>query len=234
MAVALPRTVVISEAPPVDHVLRARAPEDARIGWLRAVLSALGQRRRGDERHLFVKFDAWHVIDLALVQRAFPKVPCVFLYREPAALIASQLRMPGIHILPGMLDPSLIGLDLPGVLRLDWDEYTGRILAAVYAAALAHAASGRVALMNYAELPAAASSQVLAWCGLTGSGDARERLQHVARFDAKTPSLPYDATDVSTRPPPSQRAIDMAARFVDPYYAELESIRLGRTDRTFS
>jgi hypothetical protein len=234
MAAALPRTVVISEAPPVDHILRAHAPEDARIGWLRAVLSALGQPRRGDERHLFVKFDAWHVIDLALVQRAFPQVPCVFLYREPAALIASQLRMPGIQMLPGMLDPSLIGLDLPGALRLDWDEYSGRILAAVYAAGLAHAASGRVTLMNYAQLPSAASSQVLAWCGLTDSGDARECLQRVARFDAKTPSLPYDATDVSTRPPPNQRAIDMAARFVDPYYAQLESIRLGPSGRIFS
>jgi hypothetical protein len=231
MAAALPGTVVISEAPPVDHILRARAPEETRIGWFRALLSALGQPRRGDERHLFVKFDAWHVMDLTLVLRAFPQVPCVFLYREPAALIASQLRMPGIHILPGMLDPSLIGLDLPGVLGLDRDEYTGRILAAVFAAALAHAATGRVSLMNYVQLPSAASSQVLAWCGLTGSGDARERLQRVARFDAKTPSLPFDATDVSARPPPNQQAIDMAARFVDSYYAQLESIRLGPSDR---
>src|SRR5438445_5909861 len=90
MAAALPRTVVISEAPPVDHILRAHASEDARIGWLQALVSALGQPRKGDECHLFVKFDAWHVIDLALVQRAFPNVPCVFLYREPAAIIASQ------------------------------------------------------------------------------------------------------------------------------------------------
>jgi hypothetical protein len=226
MAAALPRTVVISEAPPIDQILRARAPEDVRIRWLQALLSALGQPRRGDERHLFVKFDAWHVIDLALVQRAFPEVPCMFLYREPAALIASQLRMPGIHIIPGTLDPSLIGLDLPSVLRLDWDEYAGRILAAIHAAALAHAASGRVTLMNYDQLPAAALSQVLAWCGLTDSADARERLQHVARFDAKTPSLPYDTTDVASRPPPSRRAID-TARFVEPCYAQLESIRRG-------
>jgi hypothetical protein len=231
MVAALAHTVVISEAPPVDEILRARAPEDARIEWLRAPLSALGQPRRIGERHLFVKFDAWHIVELALVQRAFPQVPCVFLYREPASLIASQLRMPGIHMLPGMLDPALIGLDLPGVLRLDWDEYSGRILAALFAAALAHATAGRVALMNYAQLPAAASSQALRWCGLADSGEARERLDRVARFDAKTPSHPYDAADVSTRPPPNQRAIDIAARFVDPYYAQLESLRLVTAER---
>jgi hypothetical protein len=105
------------------------------------------------------------------------------------------------------------------------------VLAAVYAAGLAHAAAGRVTLMNYSQLPSAAASQVLAWCGLARSDDAGERLQRVARFDAKTPSLPFDASDVSTRPPPNQRAIDLAARFVDPYYAQLESIRLAPSDR---
>src|SRR5207249_1157357 len=106
MAEALPRTIVISEAPPVDQILRASAPAERRLDWFRALLSVLGQPRRGDERHLFVKFDAWHVFDLPLVQQAFPGVPCVFLYREPSAVMASQMRMPGIQTLPGMLDPS--------------------------------------------------------------------------------------------------------------------------------
>ena len=229
MAAVLPRTVVISEAAPIDDVLRARVPDSQRIEWLRALLSALGQPRRGDERHLFVKFDAWHAIDLSLVQRAFPDVPSVFLYREPAAVIASQMRMPGLHMVPGMLDPSVIGLDPPRVLQLDREEYCARMLSALYAAALAAGAGGRVMLMNYTQLPEAASLQLLEWCGRTASHDAREGLHGVAQFDAKTPSLPYDATDVSTRPAPSQRAIDMAARFVGPQYAQLESIRLAPT-----
>lgn len=226
MAAALPRTIAISEAPPIDHVLRTRAPESERIAWLCALLAALGQPRAGDERHLFVKFDAWHIVDLALIQRAFPGVPCVFLYRDPAAVVASQLRMPGIHTVPGMVDPSIIGLDLAGALKLDRNEYMGRMLAAVYAAGVEGARNGRVTLMNYTELPGAALARLLEWCGLADRDDLRERLLRVSEFDAKTPSLPYDKTEIAQKSAPNLQSADTASSFVAPYYKALEELRL--------
>ena len=227
LAAALPDTIVISEAPPIDQILSASVSEAQRVAWLRAVLSALGQPRRGDERHFFVKFDAWHVIDLSLIRRAFPDVPFVFLYREPAEVIASQMRMPGIHMIPGMIDSSRIGLDLQGVLRLDREEHCARVLALVYAAAVTHAESGLVTLMNYGELPEAASRQLLEWCGLEATEEIVQRFRRVTEFDAKTPSLPFHPGDVTSRPAPTGRATDAARRFVTPYYERLESIRLG-------
>jgi hypothetical protein len=226
MAAALPRTIAISEAPPIDHILRARAPESERIAWLRALLGVLGQPRAGDERHLFLKFDAWHIVDLALVQRAFPGVPCVFLYRDPVSVVASQLRMPGIHTVPGMVDPSVIGLDLAAALQLDRNQYMGRMLAAVYAAGLEGAREGRVALMNYSELPGAAVARLLEWCGLADRDDLRERLLRVSEFDAKTPSLPYDKTEIAQRPAMNVHAIDAVSSVVAPYYKALEELRL--------
>ena len=229
MAAALPGTVVISEAVTVDHVLRARAPQDTRIEWLRALLGVLGQPRRGSERHLVVKFDASHVLQLGLVQRAFPGVPCIFLYREPAAVIASQLRSPGVHMVPGMLDMAPIGMSLPDILRLDGAEYAGRVLGAFYAAAASHAAQRRVTLMNYSQFPEAGVSQVLAWCGLAGSAEARSRVERTSKVDAKSPSMTYSAA-VSSRIP-EQRARDIAAQFIDPIYAQLESIRTATNGR---
>lgn len=219
---ALPQTIVISEAPPVDEVLRAPVAECDRIAWLRALLSVLGQRRRGDERHYFVKFDAWHVLDIALIQRAFPEVPCVFLYRHPAAVMASQMRMPGSRMIPGALDPAVIGLDLPGVLQLGRHEYIGRVLVEFYKVGLAAAVAGRVRLMNYAELPDAATSRLLSWCGLTDKDEVRDRLNRVAESDAKTPSLPYEAG-----PEPEETAVEIAERLLGPYYEKLETLRLG-------
>lgn len=225
MAAALPQTVVISEAPPVDHVLRAPSSESDRVAWLRALLAALGQRRGGDARHFFVKFDAWHIVDLALVQRAFPAVPCVFLYRDPAAVVLSQLRMPGLHMVPGLLDPSLIGLDLPAVLQLRREEYVGRMLGAIYAAGLACARDGQVALMNYAELPGSAATKLLEWCGLKSDDDVRERFDRVAQFDAKTPSLPYDGNRSTSAAIHDEPAIRAACTFIAPHYEQLETIR---------
>jgi hypothetical protein len=87
-----------------------------------------------------------------------------------------------------------------------------------------------VTLINYAELPQGAFRQVLDWCGPADRDEALERLRHVSQFDSKTPSLPYDATP-SSRPAPSQRAIDMAVRFIGPHYDRLEAMRLDQARR---
>lgn len=223
LAAALPGTIVISEAPPVDHVLRAPAGEEVRIEWLRALLAALGQPRAGDERHLVVKFDAWHITDVPLIQRAFPGVPCLFLYREPAEVLASQLRMPGVYMVPGMLSPALIGLDLDGVLRLGREEYFARVLALVYEAGLEQARAGRVALMNYTELPEGAVRRLLAWGGIEDSPQIRSVVERVASSDAKTPSLPFDRGAGREAAPPI--AIDAANRLLRATYDRLETIR---------
>lgn len=221
MAAALPHTIAISEAPPIDQVLRADATESARKAWLRGLVSAFGQPRDGDERNLFVKFDAWHVLDLPLIQSAFPGVPCVFLYREPEEIVVSQIRMPGAHTIPGMLDPSLLGLNLEEAIRIGREEYCARLVALLFESAIEHAMAGRLALMNYVELPRAGSRRLLRWAGLPENGELRERIEAVASFDAKNPSLPYEPA----RPQPSAAAEKACSRFATRSYDRLESIR---------
>jgi len=220
LAAALPQTIAISEAPPIDHILRAAAPNEVRIEWLRALVGVLGQPRGGDERHLFVKFDAWHIAQLPLVQRAFPSVPCLYLYRDPADVLASQLRMPGMHMVPGVLDTSITGIDLRTLLALSREEQRGRLLEWVFEAGLTHAEAGRVALLNYTELPEAAIRQLLAWCRLSGRADLRRVLEETARFDAKTPSLYFSRTDATTN-----RGLSGATSRLETLYERLEAHR---------
>ena len=79
--------------------------------------------------------------------------------------------------------------------------------------------------MNYAELPGSAEARLLDWCGLTSDDDVRERFDRVTQFDAKTPSLPYDAnraTSVSAR---DEMTIRTACAFIAPHYQQLETNR---------
>jgi hypothetical protein len=207
LAAALPETIVLSEAPPIDHVLRAAVPAPVRIEWLRAVVGALAQPRNGVERYVFVKFDAWHVAEIPLVQRAFPDVPCLFLYRDPAAVLASQLRMPGIHMIPGVLDAAITGIDPRELLTMAREDQCARILEWLFAAGLEHAEAGRVALVNYSELPGAAIRQILEWCDVSDRDDLRGALEQTARADAKTPALPF-AASVDQIPDAARRAAD--------------------------
>src|SRR2546430_2644461 len=111
MLAALAHNIVISEASPIDAVVRAphvrpALSDDQHALWLRWMIGALGQPRSGNERHYFIKLDCWHTLALPLFRRAFPDVPWGFLYRDPVEVLVSQLRMPGPQIIPRMLGPN--------------------------------------------------------------------------------------------------------------------------------
>ena len=94
MLAALPEFSVINEAGPVDTLLRisSGAPEQVRAAALRAMVGAFGRR---PSRRWFVKLSASSALDLPLFRRAFPAVPWIFVHREPAEVIGSQLRTRG-------------------------------------------------------------------------------------------------------------------------------------------
>jgi hypothetical protein len=129
--------IVLSEVPLLDELLRLpeRLPSltpHRYEGYIRAALRLLGQKRTGRETHLFVKLDSWHVYYYPLLRRLFPAVPMVLLYRSPDAVIASHRTHRGMHAVPGLLPPHLVGMRAEAVERLDFDAYTAQVLTYYY------------------------------------------------------------------------------------------------------
>jgi hypothetical protein len=234
MLAALPRNIVLSEAGPLDDVLRAnvrdpRVTDEQRIAWLRGMVSALGQRRAGEDR-LFVKFDAWHTLYLPLIQAAFPGVPWVFLYRDPVEVLVSQCRQPASYLIPGVLGPLFPCLDRAAADQAGVEEYAARILASICQAALDwQERTGSGLLVNYTQLPEAVWSAVAEFWGTTYSPEDRERMRQVTQFDAKTPSL-YFTDDTAEK---QRQATDPLRRAADtwlgPVYERLEARRQAAT-----
>ena len=79
----------ISEANIIDQILQADAPVARRIEWLRDAVAALGNGP------VYIKLDASHNRNHALIRAAFPETPWVFLYRDPVEVLVSQLAKPG-------------------------------------------------------------------------------------------------------------------------------------------
>lgn len=152
----LPQCVVLSEPTVIDSLLRLHhdgtAGSDG-VALLRQAILALGQRRTGEETHFFIKFDCWHIHHLDLLRRAFPATPCLFLYREPHAVLASHQRQRGPQMIPGMLHPALLPLPAHQLAPGDHDGYAGAVLSSLLTAALPHAAAGQLQLMHYRQLP---------------------------------------------------------------------------------
>jgi hypothetical protein len=228
MLAALEHNLVISEASPIDDVVRAGQVrpdlgEDEQARWLAAMVGALGQPRAG-ERRLFVKLDCWHTLALPLFRRAFPDVPWVFLYRDPVEVMVSQRKMPGMQMIPGALGPELFGI-APSYDRPD--DYCARVLARICEPIVQQHGQGGALLVNYRELPEAVWTRILPHFGVAASEEDRTTMAAAARYDAKTPSFEF-TPDAEAK----QRAATAATRAaagerLDDIYGRLEALRLG-------
>jgi hypothetical protein len=242
----LSAALVVSEAQPVDGVLRLRRrvpgfDDAAFTRTLRGLVRAFG----GDgERRIVLKFHAWHVLELEPIVQAFPGVPWAFLFREPRAVLRSQERQLGAEVLAGTIAPAYIGVR--DAAELAAPDYGARVLAAFCESALRHAGRGRSAFVDYTSLPDAVFSRVLPHFGLAPSDDELQALRDAARRDSKDASAsfardaagatapsraPAFARDAAGATAPSRAAAvsddaieRQAARWLDAPYAALRAL----------
>ena len=219
----LPQVLVLSEAAPIDAVLRAherdpRITDEQRIAWLRAMIDALAQRRTGTERHLIVKFDAWHALQLDLIERAFPGVPWVFLVRDPVEILVSHRRAVS-WMMAALNAPSLLAFTPAEAMRLPRDEYHARVLARIASAMAAH--SGAERTIDYRALPAAIWETLAPRFGITLSAADRERLHAAVGRDAKQPTRAFVADAAAKQDEADAELRELAARWLAEPYARL-------------
>lgn len=231
MLASLAGTIVISEPPPIDSILRANldgrpVDEERRILWLRWMINAFGQKRHPAERSLFVKFDSWSTLSLGLIRRAFPDVPWIFLYRNPVEIIVSQMNQRGAHMVPG---------SIPGLLpdeagdreagRMRDEEYCARVLGRICRSAVDNAEGGRGLFVNYSGLPEAVPRLAAGHFGMDLSPGDLEQMRATARYNAKTPQLEFESDTTAKNRSASVEAREAASRWAEPVYREMESIR---------
>jgi len=230
MLAALPHSLVLSEAPPIDQVLSASlhhpgATREKRLTWLRGLVGAFIQARPGVGQRCFIKFDSWHILELPIIRAAFPDVPWVFLYRDPVEVMVSQLKLRGTQMFPGMIDPRIFGLDWASAMQLPLDLYGARVLARIYAAGLDYAAELGGRLINFTQLPNALWETPGRFFDLDLSETEIQQLRQAAKANAKNPVLPYQ-DDVAAK---QREASDELRHWVDEFlsapYAGLETLR---------
>jgi hypothetical protein len=229
MLAGLAPNIVLSEPPPLDRLLRAHylAPEAAahQPRWVAALLSAYGQRRRGDEQRLLIKLDAWNLFEAPFLQALYPQVPRLFLYRDPLEIAVSQLRQPGLQRVPGLLGPS--GLERPDDPPLSPQEHTCRMIGRILQGGLQLCLQLGGVPVNYSELPDALWGRLAPLVGVNAAD--LPRLQEVAAFDAKQPSLSFSADSQGKRESADAALRAAIERWAGEPYARLERLRLRGT-----
>lgn len=231
MLAALPANIVISEARPIDSVLRAYCHDSSisagqRMEWLRWMISALAQPRRGGEQNFFVKFDAWNIFELSQIELAFPEVPWIFVYRDPIEVLVSQMNHRGAHMIPGVINPQLFGIELNLLAQIEPEEYCARVLGAICETALELSAKGGL-LINYQQLPDAVLSSISEFFGVRWTEAESETMKRATRHHSKSPEVVYQSDSVQKRTKASEQLREAAQRWVYPVYGKLEAKRLS-------
>ncbi|HEY3839244.1 MAG TPA: hypothetical protein VGL72_21875 [Bryobacteraceae bacterium] len=228
MLASLPENVVISEAGPVDYLARALAiPEETRSVWLRAMVSALGQKRAGQETRYFIKFDSVTTDALPFIRRTFPAVPWIFLYRDPEEVLASQLSEPGAAMSPGIVrGPAVIDAPFAETLSMSLEEHAARIIGTVCRCACQSVVDHAGLLVNYTQLPEAVWQDIAAHFGIRFSTAQIETMWNIAAFHAKHPRAKFAPDGQFKRLGISPAAREAAARWIQPHFEELEKLRL--------
>lgn len=225
MLAASDANLVVSEAPPIDAVVRmdpGKAGVDAagHAALLAAIVGAFGHAGGGGRR-LFVKLDSWHTRAMPLFRRAFPSTPWVFLYRDPTEVMVSHMRRRGMHLAPDLVAPSFLGVEWRG--EAPDEDYAARVLAAICEAALAACRDGGGLLVNYSELPGALTDRILPHFGVDASPEDLAVMRAVAERDAKHPLhafAPNSAAKQAAATPAIHAAVQR--RLAD-VYARLEA-----------
>ena len=230
MLAALPRNVVVSEAPPLDWMIRAsvRRPEitDAeRIAWIRLVVAALGQKRTAEAEHFFVKLDAWHVFELDVLTRAFPDTPWIFLYRNPLEVMVSHRRRRGGGTIPGIIEHRLPGLTLADSLQIPAEEYVARVLAKICESALEYRNHPNALFVNYTQLPQIVTAKLLRHFLVDYSDQDIGVMNAAARFDAKSPALEFVGDTAQKQSEADETTRRLAGEMLMPLYERLEAVR---------
>jgi len=225
MLAAAPRNRVLSEPTALNGLFRAALlrpgiPRATLVDWLRTVVGAMGRPLEGESRY-FLKLDCWHVLALPLIVEAFPETPWIFLHRDPAEVLVSQMKLPGAWTVPSVLEPEVFGMKPEETRGMPMLEYRARLLAAIGTAALRHRKCGRGRLVNYQELPGWVSASLPGHFHLAFDQAELERMGQAARWDAKTPQMEFSSDrreKLMSVTPEIQSAVD---RWLAPVFGQL-------------
>jgi hypothetical protein len=215
----VPGVLALSEPAVVDTVLRLPADqlgirEADRPALVRGALAALAQADAG-EQGCVVKLDAWAALQLPVLRQALADVPWVFVSRDAVEVLVSHRGHRGYHLLPGTLDPGLLGVDPWAEAPGDLDAYGAAVLGRIAASVEALGDDGgRGLVVDYVQLPDAVED-VARHFGLEVDDGTRARWAARAALDAKNPVLEHLDDRAAKQAAADDHLREVAARWAD-------------------
>ena len=236
---AITNSIVLSEANAIDKLVARfitdatdKVKESLYSVFLRGVVHALGQRRTGSEQHLFVKFSCCSFAEIERIRLIWPRVPWIFLYRDPVETIVSNVA----GVPPWLMDndrrvlASITGASPEEVSEMQIEELCARTIGSFYSLAHRLANDGGL-LLNYNQLSLPVIFSALQFFNVSPSLEERETIARTSRLYSKEASgtRAFVADADAKQQLASGLIREMAARWASEPYRLLEQKRLNQS-----
>jgi hypothetical protein len=176
----------------------------------------------GGGQRLIVKFTSWNLMAVGAIRSLFPSVPSIIVIRKPVEVIVSNLGSPAAFM--GFKNRPLLAASLLGCATSVSDaEFCAQVLGQLFKAASRVVDSG-CRVVDYENLGAARLCQIGELFGIPlAFGSAQ--LDAVLRRYSKDPGIrAWLQSDEVEKREYSESVGVAAARWADPFYAELKSL----------
>jgi hypothetical protein len=118
----------------------------------------------------------------------------------------------------------LLGLDPSTVFQMRREEYSARMVARFCEVGLEHYRN-RALLINYRQLPGIVGSALFDFFQVRYSGADLDRMHHIAKFDAKNPTVEFVHDAAAKGREATDLVRQMADLWVNKLYEQLEAAR---------
>jgi hypothetical protein len=195
------KNIVLSEVPLIDKLLNlihnsSELWRNQYIQSLRACIDLLSIPRQGEEQHVFIKLDSWHVFFYPLIKELYPKVPLIIMYRNPEEIIVSQSKQRGMQFVPGTINTGQPGTDKMESISLDSDSYMRLVLQKILEGLQAIAeAEDDILLLNYIE-HTHFIDQIEDYLKISYSKEERYLMKQRAGFHSKYPKSAFEKENI--------------------------------------
>lgn len=193
------QNIVLAEPPIFDEVLREIAFKNQDISEqkidesLTAVVKFLGQTRTGNEQNFFIKLDSWHIFYYEKIRKLYPETPFIFSFRRPDEVIRSQIKEPGMHASPGVIQPEIFGFTLEDILTIKRPVYIAKVLEKYFERYLEIIEKDKNTLfIDYAEGILTSLDKIEQFLKLKIVPSVKQKMVERTQFHSKRPNIVFE------------------------------------------
>lgn len=219
------RNIALGEPNVLHNVLALSRGEPAYdvVKLFKGCVSALGQRRLGIEENYVIKFGSPITVFQPIIMRAFPDVPCVFLYRDPVEILVSNMANP---FQQWLFESEVTGCNITTMTEVNTVLENCAAALRRTSHAFLDSIPERHLIANYSQFSRALIERVLDFFAMSASPSEIDQMLSAGKGHSHHPGATFEPDTQKKQRSASPKLRAVADKYLGELYHKLESMRV--------